>query len=136
MLILNPPKLTLLAIDYSNIDSVKVDRLAHKETIEWSDSGPHAVFADIPETRVEISIVQRMEAPSDQAIDAPKPGQAGALEVITSPNASQARRKKLTAQVVIRSVRTEVSPTSARRTISLIAISPDGSTDPVGLIDL
>lgn len=135
MLILNPAKLSLLGLEYGSIESVKVNQLAHREVVEWSDAGPHAVFADIPECRVEIEISQRLESgTADQSLDGPKPGQLGAFEVITSPNASQARRRKLSAQCVIKSVRNEAGP-RAKRTITLIALSSDGSTDPITTTD-
>lgn len=136
MLILNPAKLSLLGLEYGSIESVKVNRLAHREAVEWSDAGPHAVFADIPECRVEIEIMQHLESGgSDQSLDGPQPGQLGMLEVITSPNASQARRRKLSAQCAIKSIRNEAGR-RAKRSIILIALSPDGSTDPITMSDV
>lgn len=135
MLFLNPTKLSLLSADYSNIESVSIDRLVHKEITDYSDTGPYAVFADIPESKVEISITQRLDTGPDQSLSGPKPGQHGTLELITSPNASQAQRKKLTAQVVIRSVRYDLAA-KPKRTINLVALSPDGATDPITLTDL
>ncbi|MBL8876944.1 MAG: hypothetical protein JNM86_14195 [Phycisphaerae bacterium] len=139
MLFLNPTKLSLLSADYSNIESVSIDRLAHREVTEYSDAGPYAVFADIPESKVEIAITQRLDTGAmtinDQSLTGPKPGQQGTLELITSPNSSQAQRKKLTTQVVIRAVRYDLAA-KPKRTISLVAISPDGATDPITLIDL
>lgn len=135
MLFLNPANLTLLSTTYSNIESVSIDRLAHKEITEYSDAGPFAVFADIPESKVEIAITQRLDTGPDQSLTGPKPGQQGTLELITSPNSSQAQRKKLTTQVVIRAVRYDLA-TKPKRTISLVAISPDGATDPITLTDL
>ncbi|MGH7244822.1 MAG: hypothetical protein ACREJD_15520 [Phycisphaerales bacterium] len=135
MLFLNPQSLSLLNVTYSNIESVSIDRLAHKEVTDYSDAGPFAVFADVPETKVEIQIVQRLDSGSDQSLSGPKPGQQGALELTTSPNASQAQRKKLTTQVVIRAVRYDLAAKS-KRMISLVAISPDGATDPIVLTDV
>jgi len=135
MLFLNPPSLSLLSTTYSNIESVSIDRLAHRELTDYSDSGPYAVFADIPESKVEIAITQRLDSGNDQSLTGPKPGQQGTLELTTSPNASQAQRKKLTAQVVIRSVRYDLTA-KPKRTISLVAISPDGAADPIVLVDL
>lgn len=134
MLFLNPAKLTLLSADYSNIESVAISRLAHHEVTEWSDAGPFAVFADVPECKVEIAITQRLDTGPDQSLLGPKPGEQGALELTTSPNASHAQRKKLIAQVVVRAVRYDLGA-KPKRTISLVAISPDGAADPIVLTD-
>lgn len=127
MLILNPPKLTLLGVRYEAIESVAIDRLAHREVIEWCDAGPHAVFADVPEIRTDISIVQRLDT---DTLDTPRPGDSGALEIMLRPNSSDAARRTLSAQVVVRSVRLSAGE-KPKRTISLVALSPDGATDPL-----
>lgn len=135
MLFLNPSKLTLLSADYTNIESVSIDLLTHHEATEWSDAGPFAVFADVPECKVEIAITQRLDSGADQTLLGPKPGQQGTLDFTTSPNASQSQRMKLAAQVVVRAVRYDLAA-KPKRTISLVALSPDGTTDPITLTDV
>lgn len=132
MLFLNPTQLSLLSIDLPDIDSVSIDRLAHREIFEWSDSGPFAIFADIPESKVEITITQRLER--ELSLSGPRPGEQGMLEFIISPNASHAHRQKFSAQVVVRSVRIDLA-TKPKRLISLAALSPDGATDPIAISD-
>lgn len=132
MLFLNPSQLSLLSTDLPDIDSVSIDRLAHREVVEWSDAGPFAVFADIPESKVEITITQRLER--EFSLAGPLPGEQGALEFIIAPNASHAHRQKVSAQVVVRSVRNDLAA-KPKRIISLAALSPDGTTDPISFVD-
>ncbi|MBX3388072.1 MAG: hypothetical protein KF691_01310 [Phycisphaeraceae bacterium] len=132
MLFLNPSQLSLLSIDLPDIDSVSIDRLAHREIVEWSDSGPFAIFADIPEVKVEITITQRLER--EFTLAGPKPGEQGTLEFIISPNASHAHRQKVSAQVVVRSIRNDLAA-KPERIISLAALSPNGATDPITFSD-
>jgi hypothetical protein len=139
MLILNPASVKIAGAEHTNVESCAIDRAAHKEVVEWSDNGAFAVFADVPEQRVEIKLTQRLESnAADQQLDLLRPGQSVSLEMVTSLNSSQARRRKLTATGVVRAVRNVVGvgkDPQARRVIELIAISSDGSTDPVGQID-
>lgn len=139
MLILNPASVKIAGVEYTNVESCAIDRTAHKEVVEWSDNGAFAVFADVPEQKVEIKVTQRLEtAAADQLLDLLRPGQSVSLEVVSSLNSSQARRRKITAACVVRAVRNLVSvgkDPQARRVIELVAISSDGSTDPVGQID-
>ena len=139
MLILNPASVMLAGVEYSNVESCAIDRAAHKEVVEWSDNGPYAVFADVPEQKVEIKFTQRLASnAADQQLDRLRPGQSVSVEVVTSLNSSQAQRRRITATCVVRAVRNLVSvgkDPQARRVIELIAIS-DGSSDPVGQGDV
>lgn len=138
MLILNPASVVLAGVEYSNVESCAIDRAAHKEVVEWNDNGPYAVFADVPEQKVEIKLTQRLASnAADQQFDQLRPGQRVSVEVVTSLNSSHARRRRITATCVVRAVRNLVSvgkDPQARRVIELIAIS-DGSSDPVGQSD-
>lgn len=139
MLILNPASVVLAGVEYSNVESCAIDRVAHKEVVEWNDNGPYAVFADVPEQKVEIKLTQRLASnAADQQLDRLRPGQSVSVEVVTSLNSSQAQRRRITATCVVRAVRNLVSvgkDPQARRVIELIAIS-DGSSDPVGQVDV
>ena len=138
MLILNPASVKIAGVEYASVESCAIDRTPHKEVVEWSDNGAFVVFADVPEQKVEIKLTQRLEtAAADQLLDLLRPGQSVAIEILTSLNSSQARRRKITATCVVRAVRDLVSvgkDLQARRVIELIAIS-DGSSDPVGQSD-
>ena len=139
MLILNPASVKIAGVEYANVESCVIDRTPHKEVVEWSDNGAFAVFADVPEQKVEIKLTQRLEtAAADQLLDLLRPGQSVAIEILTSLNSSHARRRKLAATCVVRAVRNLVSvgkDPQARRVIELTAISSDGSSDPVGQSD-
>lgn len=140
MMILNPASAKVAGVEYQNVEACSVDRTPHREVVEWSDHGQFAVFADVPEQKVEIKLTQRLEsAAADQTLDQLRPGQSVSLEVTTSLNSSQARRRKVTATCVIKAVRHLVNTgkdPQARRVIEMIAISSDGSTDPVAQIDV
>lgn len=131
MLVLNPSSVTLGGVEYRDVESVAFERVAAKEVIEWDEGGAHAVFADVVRQRVEIEIGQRLEA---GVLDGPRPGEMGLLRVVTGLNAGVQGRRAFTATCVVRSVRVEVSGAGrekARRRLRLVAISADGSTDPV-----
>ncbi len=117
---------------WDHISAVLVDRAPHKTIEEWSDAGPYATLADIPEQRTRITILQELTA---EDLNTPRPGQNATLTLCTSPGADRGR-KKLTATAVVLSVAHELSlKKGATRTIQLAAVSPDGSTDPITLTD-
>lgn len=133
MLILNPPLVTFGAAKWENVVSAAIDRLPHREAVEWTDLGPHAAFVDVPEERVVVRIVQELTRDS---IEAPRPRDEGSLTLHTSPTASQAGRKKVTMQAVVTRVEHGFSLTrGALRTILLTAVSSDGAADPITVTD-
>jgi hypothetical protein len=70
MLILNPASVQIAGVEYTNVESCAIDRTPHKEVVEWSDNGAFAVFADVPEQKVEIKLTQRLEAAAaDQVLE-------------------------------------------------------------------
>ena len=97
---------------------------------EWSDSGAQLVFADVPEQRVRIALVQSL---TESAIGSPLPGMSGALRFEAARSASDAGRVSVTAQVVVGEVRHEVTRKGGLRSIVLWAVSSDGVSDPVSV---
>ena len=133
MLILNPRNVRFGSTTWPDVTLVAIDRDAARLALEWSDLGPHPVFADAPEQRLTIRIIQ--DAPSDD-IDAPRPGDHDTLTLYTSPTAADARRRKLTAAAVITSITHELSQTRPhQRRITLTALSADGATAPITVSD-
>jgi hypothetical protein len=128
MLVLNPSQVRFGAQTWPAVLSVVIDRAAAREIVEWSDAGPHAVFADVPEQRVGVRV--EMELASD-GLDAPRPGDQGELTFVTSPTAADGGRRRASIAAVVLAVRHEVSLRRAVRVIDLVAVSGDGSTDPV-----
>ena len=133
MLLLNPRTIRFGSSTWDNVTSIAIDREAHKLITEWNETGPHATFADVPEQRVVIRVTQEL---ARDDIDAPHPGDEGAIEFHTSPTSSAAGRKRITATAVLADITHQLSlKGGAIRTARFIAISPDGTTDPVTLAD-
>ena len=133
MLLLNPQSVKFGSAVWSDVTAVLVDRAPEREVVEWSDSGPHAVFADVPEQRVSVRVTRRLIR---DAAAAPRPGDSAELDVYTSPSAGDALRQRLRATCVVTGVSHELSAQrGAIQTIMLIAISSDGATDPIVVED-
>ncbi len=134
MLVLNPRQMTFGGATWGNVASVSIGRSSNKLLAEWSDEGPHVVLADVPEQLVTVRVVQEMLGDD---MDTPRPGESGALVFTTGPNSSDAATREVTiGEAVIRTVSYETSTSrGSRRFIELVAVSEDGTTDPVGVDD-
>lgn len=129
MLVLNPQSVTLLGKTIERVRRVAVRRTPERVLLEWGNLGPYAVFADVPEQRVEIEVVADLERGT---LDGLSPGQDGSLEFFTSPTAGSGGRRRVTASVVILSVADDVEPGGmAQRRIKMAAVSTTGSMDPI-----
>jgi hypothetical protein len=127
MLLLNPRLVSFSSARREDIALIAIDRSPHREVVEWSDLGPHAVLADVPEQRIQIKVLQEL---TRDDITIPHPGDAGELVFHTSPTSSDAGRKRISTQAVILRVEHEVSlKRGALRTITLIALSEDGGAE-------
>jgi hypothetical protein len=106
MLLLSPRTVTFGAARWDGVASVAIDRSAHSTIEEWTDLGPYAALADVPEQRVRIRIVQDLSA-SDLA--APVPGDEALLTLTTAPVAADSARRRLSATAVVLDVRRALS---------------------------
>src|SRR5437016_1791595 len=124
MLILNPRTVTFGAARWESVQSVAIDRIPHKIVESWSDAGPYAVFADIPEQSLRMTIVQEL-SPTDLA--APSPGDRATLSFCTSPTAGDQHRQRLSTDAVVLRVSHDLSQKGAPTcTILLAPLSSDG----------
>jgi hypothetical protein len=136
MLILNPPTVAFGNRTWPNVRSVVVERAATREIVEWSDDGRFPTFADVPEQRVDVRVVQELAA---EDVSSPIPGEAGTLVFHTAPGAADASRRTATAWCVVLSVKYDLAgaPSDFRairtptREIRLTAVSTSGDTDPI-----
>ena len=129
MLILNPDTVRFGGDLWPHVSSVVIDRAATRLVDDRTDTGPFSTFVDAPEQRITIRIVQELEATD---VPGPTLAAAGEFEVLVSPNRSDAQRVRIRTQAVISDLRTDLrKPASAARTITLIALSVDGKTDPI-----
>lgn len=131
MLILHPRTVAFGTALWEGVGVVVVDREAPRMVIEHDDAGPHALFADAPEQVTRVKLVQEL---GHEELGAPRPGQIEALTFYTAPGASDARRTRVVALCCVESVTHEVSiKRGTLRTVTLIALSPDGVIDPITL---
>lgn len=129
MLLLNPRQVSFAGTLWEDVAAVVIDRSAERTVLEWSDLGPHAVLADVPEQRVSLRVVQQV---TRDDLAAPRPGDAGELAFCTAPAGADTPRRRLRAQCVILDVSHELSlKNGALRTIRLAAVSADGDADPI-----
>lgn len=137
MLIINPARVTLGPHTFTDVESVAINRIATRTVIEIGDSGPHAVFADVPEQRTTITITRRL-ATAD-ALDL-APGDTLSLGVEFSKEATDAGRTRVQASCVLLENRHELGLATggagrprAMQLLSLVALSSDGAADPIQL---
>lgn len=133
-MLLHPTTVTFGTLTLNSIVAATIDRLAARDAVEFGDAGPHVAFADIPEQRTTITLTRRLEAPDLTAL---RPGDQAELTLTAGVGATDAARTRLTATCVVHSVRHQVSVNSPRptatQTITLLAVSPTGATDPIAL---
>ncbi len=131
MLLLNPRTVRFGSAVWPDIAMVAIDRSPNRLITDWGDSGPHVTFADVPEQKVTIRVVQEV---ARDDIDVPRPGDQGLLSFFTAPASTGAARKKVSATAVVTDVSHELSlKAGARRTVTLIALSSDGLADPIAI---
>ncbi len=134
MLFLNPREVTFGGVVWSEVESVSIARSAARSFVEFGDAGPHAVLVDVPEQRVGVTVVQELLGDD---VDVPKPGEQGALSFVTSANSSGAGAKQVSMTAVVLDVKYKVSrKVGSSRTVELVAVSGDGVSDPVTVVDV
>lgn len=133
MLVLNPRVVSFDGVVWEDVSLVAVDRSAHRVVQEWSDMGSYAVLADVPEQAVSVKVVQQV---ARDAVGAPVPGESGELVFATGPAGGDSPRMRVKVQCVVERVGHEISlKNGAVRTVKFMAISSDGSSDPIVLED-
>ncbi len=129
MLTLHPQSVTFGALRWENIQLIAIDRACDQPLAERSDGGPHITFADCPRQLVTIRILQQ---PADLDLLPPACADQDTLTFYIAASASQAQRTKVTALAVIQRIKHELSnPRNPARELTLLAISPDGHSDPI-----
>lgn len=134
MLWIDPEEVSLLGHALEGVEAVAVDRRAARLALEWSDAGPHAVFADAPEQRVDVRVTRRLASSSGAFESALAPGAMGQLSFVAERAGSDASRARVEMTVVVTGVEHALRAGScARQVISCAAISSDGAADPVSV---
>jgi len=129
MIIFWPRRVTFGAETWDGVVAVSIDRVGVRAVVEWSDYGPHPIFADSPELRTTITVSMEIMR---GVVASPRPGQVAMLTVDISPNTSQSQVRRVTAQAVVVRVTHDLTvKKGAVRTIELLAVSSDGAADPI-----
>lgn len=129
MLILNPDEVTFAGEPWPEVVAVVVERAAEKSILEWSDLGPHAVYADVPEERMTIRITRLL---STSVFELPGPGALGEVVFFASMGTSDARRRRVRAVCVIERIAYQfVQKSGATQIVTLVAVSGAGNVSPV-----
>jgi hypothetical protein len=127
MVVLRPDEVMFGSSVWSNVARVTVDRLSTRGVDEWDDFGPFLVFMDVVRQRAVIRISQEV---TGDDFDGPIPGELDAFSFIGS-SGSDAGIVKVEAEAVVESVLHKVSDFGSTRVITLVAVSSDGSVDPI-----
>lgn len=141
MLIVHPEIVRLGALTIENVSSVIIERTATKLIVDWSDSGPHVVLADVPEQRVSVRIVHEPTLQEGTLSDGVRPGDLAQLSVIFATNSGHSLRRKLTAQAMVSDVKYQIQQRAGPgrdgtvRHLTCVLISPDGAVDPITITD-
>ncbi len=143
MLLINPKSVAFADRSLPGVRSITIDRKTDILAEEWIDAGPHQVFCDATKLRTIVRIVQQLDIGDAASLTVtPLPGVQDQLTFQASiNNAPRGCNVSMVACVV--SVTTELPPAglssgnaapvarAAVRTITLHAISPTGTADPV-----
>jgi hypothetical protein len=129
MLVLHPRRVKFGAAGWESVQYVAIERAAQRSIVEFGDEGRGAVFADVPEERVSVRVAQSLE---EDDLSPPKCGDRATIVFYTSASGSEARRLKVSADVVVRGVSYEISAgRGVTRFVSMVALSSDGAADPI-----
>ena len=139
MLALRPNSVTLDALPLEHVAHIIIDRAAETLIEEWDDTGPHAAFVDVAQQRTTIKITHTIETGTLAGSSLPAPPALGAAVTLTFETAlagSDGARRRITAAAVVTAVKHDVTASLATRTISLLAVSGAGTTDPITIEEL
>lgn len=132
MFILDPQRVQLGDYLLEGATAVLIDTLAEKTIEDRADAGPWPVLADVPEQRVRITIVQRLESTD---LNPPPLGYGGTMRVTAARGQSDRGRVTLHADVVVLEVRYALGGGAraggAERRITLAGVSADGVSSPL-----
>ncbi len=127
MIILRPNLVTFAGTDWHAVERLAIDRVATKVVREWSEQGPYPTLVDVPEHLVRVRVVQNFD---QTELTSPRPGDLGQLRAELARGGDEGRRV-VRIDAVVESITHEIGPKQALRTITLIAQSSSGTTDPV-----
>lgn len=128
MLVLAPESVAFEGEAWSGVESIAVDRVASKQVAEVGDLGPHVVFADVPEQRVDVKVTRRIERSELETV---RPGDEGTLTFRAGFGRTDAGWSLVTIGVVVTRVAHVFDRSGVKRVVTMVGVSLDGSADPV-----
>lgn len=129
MLVISPREVTFDGERWEGVSLIAVDRRASRRVVEWSDAGPHAVFADVAEEAVTLRIVQENQRDDPGTL---RPGREGELRFEAGVAGTDAGRIGVRARCVVTDVTHEIGlKRGCVREVRLAALSDDGAADPI-----
>ncbi len=131
MLLLHPTHITLNTTPLPAVTAIAISRKAKSLLTDFTDTGPHPTFADVPERLTTITITRHLPEPDDAGA-AISPGDQLDLAFTArrTPDAPHALR--FSARIVLTAIESALSESKAlAQTITAVAVSTTGSTDPL-----
>lgn len=130
MLVLSPESVAFEGESWAAVEVISIDRTPKREVVEVGDAGPQVVFVDVPERRVNVRVVRRIER---SELDSVKPGDAGELSFRAGFGRTDAGWSVVTVDAVVTRVTHEFAPDGVKRVVVMVGVSSDGVADPVGV---
>ncbi|MCX5688991.1 MAG: hypothetical protein NTV94_04255 [Planctomycetota bacterium] len=132
MLVLSPQRVMIDSTQIDDVHVLSVERAAERTLVHWSDEGPFATFADVPELRTIIRIEHSLHAARTESTLLP--GRQALLKAGIASAPGSTAHTELSATIVVLSVTHDVASRKAPvRRIECLAIASNGSRDPIVL---
>ncbi|MFI4872750.1 MAG: hypothetical protein ACIARQ_13125 [Phycisphaerales bacterium JB061] len=128
MLVLSPESVEFEGESWPAVELISIDRTSKREVVEVGDAGPQVVFVDVPERRVNVRVVRRIER---SELDSVRPGDAGELSFRAGFGRTDAGWSEVSLDAVVTRVTHEFERGGVKRVVVMVAVSSDGVTDPV-----
>ncbi len=128
MLLLNPEIVRFDSHLWDDVATLAIDHTPNRLIEDFSDLGPFATFADVPEQSIQIRVQRRI---TTDDLDSPALGAQGTLTFYFSPPGAELSRRRVAISCVLTSIRTDLPALKqATRTLTFLATS-DGATNPI-----
>jgi hypothetical protein len=133
MLAIVPERVVFAGGELKGVRVVAVSRIAVRAVSEYSEEGPHCVFADAPEQRTRVTVITPLGGDDSNP---PTMASSGVLEVRLARSPATVSRKEIRMLAVVTQVSYRATSAGADRTVEFEALSADGRTDPVTIVEL
>jgi hypothetical protein len=133
MLAIVPERVLFAGGELKGVRVAAVSRIAVRPITEYSEQGPHCVFADVAEQRTRVNVVTPL---GGDDINPPAIATSGVLEIRLARSPGADSRKEIRMLAVVTQVTYRATSVGADRTVEFEALSVDGRTDPVSVVEL